>query len=198
MVINLITDPHLNQRASPVDYIGPQRIHPPSNELDELLLIDFVIISHNHYDHLDCRSVLALAKQQREKPPYFLVPLGLKRWFEDIGISENVIELDWWQSEKIGQLSFTALTVQHWSKEVLFDTNKTLWEGWVVKSPQNLFFARDTVYSKNFEEIGKRYGPMNLSLIPIGAYAPRWFMKYMHVNHEQAVKIHMMLRVGNP
>ena len=110
-----------------------------------------------------------------------------------------MIELDKWQSEKIGQLSFTAVPVQHWSKRDLFDTNKTLWEGWVVKSPQqNLFFAGDTGYSTNFEEIGKRYGPMDLSLIPIGAYAPRWFMKYMHVNHEEAVKIHMMLRVDNP
>ena len=110
-----------------------------------------------------------------------------------------MIELDWWQSEKIGQLSFTAVPVQHWSKRDLFDTNKTLWEGRVVKSPQqNLFFAGETGYSKNFEEIGKRYGPMDLSLIPIGAYAPRWFMKYMHVNHREAVKIHMMLRVSNP
>ena len=190
--INLITDPHLSQRASPVDFIGPKRINPPSIELDELPLIDFVIISHNHYDHLDRKSVLALAKQQREKPPCFLVPLGLKRWFEDIGISENVIELDWWQSEKIGQLNFTAVPVQHWSKRGLFDTNKTLWAGWVVKSPQQkLFFAGDTGYSKDFEEIGKRYGPMDLSLIPIGAYAPRWFMKDMHVNPEEAVKIHL-------
>ena len=81
----------------------------------------------------------------------------------------------------------------------MFDTNKTLWEWWVVKSPQqNLFFAGDTGYSKDFEEIGKRYGPMDLSLIPIGAYAPRWFIKNMHVNPEEAVKIQMMLRVGNP
>ena len=110
-----------------------------------------------------------------------------------------MIELDWWQSEQIGQLSFTALAVQHLVQRVLFDTNKTLWAGWVVKSPQqNLFFAGDTGYSKNFKEIGKRYGPMDLSLIPIGAYAPRWFMKYMHVNPEEAVKIHIMFRVGNP
>ena len=91
------------------------------------------------------------------------------------------------------------MPVQHWSKRGLLETNKTLCARWVVKSPQqNLFFAGDTGYSKNFEEIGKRYGPMDLSLIPIGAYAPRWFMKYMHFNPEEAVKIHMMLRVGNP
>ena len=114
--------------------------------MNELPLIDFVIISHNHYDHHDRRSVLALANQQQYKPPYFLVPLGLKkRWFEDIGISQNVIELDWWQSEKIGLLSFTAVPDQNWSKRGLFDTNKTLWAGWVVKShQQNLFFAGDT------------------------------------------------------
>ena len=95
-------------------------------------MIDFVIISHNHFDHHDRRSVLALAKQQREKPPCFLVPLGLKRWFEDIGISHNVIELNWWQSEKIGQLDFTEVEVQHRSKQSLFDTKKTLWAWWVV------------------------------------------------------------------
>ena len=85
--INLITDPHLSKRASPLDFIGPERINSPSIELDELPLIDFVIISHNHYDHLDRKSVLALAMQQQEMSPFFLVPLGLKRWSEDIGIS---------------------------------------------------------------------------------------------------------------
>jgi len=190
--INLITDPHLTDRASPLEFIGPKRLNPPAIELSELPSIDFVIISHNHYDHLDRKTVLALTKQQREKPPYFLVPLGLKNWFADIGITENVIELDWWQSKQIGQWNFTAVPVQHWSKRGLFDTNMTLWAGWVVRSPeQKLFFAGDTGYSKDFIEIGKRYGPMDLSLIPIGAYAPRWFMKDMHVNPEEAVKIHI-------
>ena len=192
MGINLITDPHLTNRASPVEFIGPKRLNSPAVELSELPSIDFVIISHNHYDHLDRKTVLALTKQQQEKPPYFLVPLGLKSWFADIGITEKVIELDWWQSEQIGQWNFTAVPVQHWSKRGLFDTNKTLWAGWVVRSPeQKLFFAGDTGYSKDFVEIGKRYGPMDLSLIPIGAYAPRWLMKDMHVNPEEAVKIHL-------
>ena len=126
----MITAPHLSKRASPLDFIGPERINPPSIELDELPLIDFVITSHNHYDHLDRKSFSALAMQQQERPPFFLVPLGLKRWSEDIGISQNRIELDWWQTEKIVQLSFTAVPVQHWCKPGLFDTKKTLWAGW--------------------------------------------------------------------
>ena len=155
--INLITDAYLSKRASPVDFIWPERINPPSIELDKLPLIDFMINFHIHYDHLDQKSVLALAKQQQQKPPCFLVPLGLKRWFDDIEISQNVIELDWWQSEKIVQLSFKAVPVQRWSKRGLFDTDKTHWAGWVVKSSQHkLFFAGDTGYSKDFEEIGKR------------------------------------------
>ncbi|MBT6727219.1 MAG: hypothetical protein HOA75_10755 [Deltaproteobacteria bacterium] len=110
--INIITDPHLSNRASPVEFIGPERLNPPGIKLNELPLIDYVIISHNHYDHLDRKSVLALTKQQLEKPPYFLVPLGLKSWFANIGITEKVIELDWWQSEQIGQWNFTAVPVQ--------------------------------------------------------------------------------------
>ena len=96
-------------------------------------------------------------------------------------------------------MSFTAVPVQYLAQRVLLLSNKTLWAGWVDLSPQqNLFFAGDNSYSKDFEEIGKCHGLMDLSLIPIGAYAPRWFMKYMHFNPEEAVKIHMMLRVGNP
>ena len=96
MGINLITDPHLTDRASPLEFIGPRRLNPPAIELSKLPSIDFVIISHNHYDHLDRKTVLAFKKQQLEKPPYFQVPLGLKIWFADIGITEKVIELDWW------------------------------------------------------------------------------------------------------
>ena len=172
-----MTDPHLTDRASPLEFIGPKRLNPPAKELRESPSIDFVIISHNHCDHLDRKTVLALKKQQPEKPPNFLVPLGLKSWVADIGITEKVIELDWWQSEQIGQWNFTVVPVQHWSKRVLFDTNKTLWAGWVVRSPdQKLFFAGDTGYSKDFVEIGKHFGPMELSLTPNWAYAPRWFI----------------------
>ena len=94
-----MTDPHLTDRASPLEFIGPKQLNHPAIELSELASIDFVIISDNHFDHLDRKTVLALKKQRPEKPPYFLVPLGLKSWFADIGITERVIELDWWQRE---------------------------------------------------------------------------------------------------
>ncbi len=189
--VNLITDPHLTQRASPVNFLGPQRLVEPGLSLTDLPVIDIVIISHNHYDHLDRKTVSVLVEQQPANPPLFMVPLGLKDWFADIGIKEKVIELDWWQSHRVGDWQLNAVPVQHWSRRGLFDTNKTLWAGWVVETPeQKMFFAGDTGYSQDFKDIGERFGSMDISLIPIGAYAPRWFMQDMHVNPDEAVQIH--------
>ncbi len=190
--VNLITDPHLTSRASPVGFAGPKRIMPPAISLQDLPLIDLVVISHNHYDHLDKKSVLGLVKRQKKSPPVFLVPLGMKAWFKKIGISEGVIELDWWGSHRVGDWILNAVPVQHWSRRALNDTNRVLWAGWVIETPQKkLFFAGDTGYSQDFLDIGERFGRMDLSLIPIGAYAPRWFMKDMHCSPEEAVQIHL-------
>lgn len=189
--INLITDPHLSKRASPVGFAGPERISPLSLPLKDLPDIDIVVISHNHYDHLDRSTVLGIVKKQKTNPPLFFVPLGMKKWFEKVGILNGVIELDWWESHQVGDWEYHAVPVQHWSRRGLFDTNQVLWAGWVVEAPEKrLFFAGDTGYSKDFEDIGKRFKTMDLSLIPIGAYAPRWFMKDMHCSPEEAVKIH--------
>jgi len=189
--INLITDPHLTERASPVGFAGPKRIVNPAIALDDLPQLDVVVISHNHYDHLDKKSVLGITETQKENPPLFLVPLGMKEWFTDIGI-RKVVELDWWQSYQVGGWKYHAVPVQHWSRRGLLDTNEVLWCGWVVEAPgKRLFFAGDTGYSKDFKDIGKRFPQMDLSLIPIGAYAPRWFMKDMHCNPEEAVQIHL-------
>jgi len=192
---NIVTDPHLSNRASPVSFAGPKRIVKPAISMDGLPPIDVVVISHNHYDHLDKKTILGIVDKQKSNPPLFLVPLGIKEWFENIGIEENVVELDWWQSHPIGQWTYHAVPVQHWSRRGLTDTNKVLWAGWVVESPgRRLFFAGDTGYSKDFQDIGARFGKMDLSLIPIGAYAPRWFMKDMHCNPEEAVQIHQDVR----
>ena len=130
------------------NFLGPQRLVEPGISLTDLPVIDIVIISHNHYDHLDRKTVSALVEQQPANPPLFLVPLGLKDWFADIGINENVIELDWWQSHRVGDWQLNAVPVQHWSRRGLFDTNKTLWAGWVIEAPeQKMFFAGDTGYS---------------------------------------------------
>lgn len=190
--INLITDPHLSSRASPVSFAGPKRIMEPALSLYELPDLDVVLISHNHYDHLDRNSVLGIVNRQKENPPLFLVPLGMKEWFADVGIKQKVVELDWWQTYQSGDLKYNAVPVQHWSRRGLMDTNKVLWAGWVVEAPEKrFFFAGDTGYSRDFQDIGKRFGPMDLSLIPIGAYSPRWFMKDMHCNPEEAVQIHL-------
>lgn len=190
--VNLITDPHLTDRASPVGFAGPKRVVPPTISLQDLPLVDIVVISHNHYDHLDKKSVLGLVKRQKKTPPVFLVPLGMKAWFKKIGIGEGVVELDWWGSHQVGEWKLHAVPVQHWSRRGLNDTNRVLWAGWVIETPgQKLFFAGDTGYSKDFLDIGKRFGSMDLSLIPIGAYAPRWFMKDMHCSPEEAVQIHI-------
>ncbi len=190
--VNLITDPHLTDRASPVGFAGTKRNMPPGISLRELPELDIVLISHNHYDHLDKDSVLGIADKQKDDLPLFLVPLGMKQWFDDIGIKEKVVELDWWDSYEIANWKYYAVPVQHWSRRGLFDTNDILWCGWVVEAPnKRLFFAGDTGYSQDFKDIGKRFSKMDLSLIPIGAYAPRWFMKDMHCNPEEAVQIHL-------
>ena len=190
--VNIITDPHLSNRASPVGFAGPERLSPPAISLQNLPDLDIVVISHNHYDHLDKSTVLGIYEKQKSKPPLFLVPLGMKEWFVNIGIKSGVIELDWWESHQVGGWKYHAVPVQHWSRRGLLDTNKVLWAGWVVEAPdKRLFFAGDTGYSKDFKDIGNRFKSMDLSLIPIGAYAPRWFMKDMHCSPEEAVQIHL-------
>ena len=164
----------------------------PAISLDDLPGLDVVLISHNHYDHLDKKSVLGIVNGQKEKSTPISRSLGMKAWFTDIGIKEKVMELDWWENYKMGEWNFNSVPVQHWSRRGLLDTNEVLWCGWVVEAPnKRLFFAGDTGYSKDFKDIGKRFPQMDVSLIPIGAYAPRWFMKDMHCHPEEAVQIHL-------
>jgi L-ascorbate metabolism protein UlaG (beta-lactamase superfamily) len=152
--------------------------------------IDVVVISHNHYDHLDEGTVKRLARQPGGSPTFF-VPLGLKAWMASKGIHDKVVELDWWEKQSLGTSTFTAVPVQHWSARSLWDRNHTLWGGWRVDTPQgSVFFAGDTGYSEDFKDIRRRLGPVDIALLPIGAYEPRWFMSVMHVNPDEAVKIH--------
>jgi N-acyl-phosphatidylethanolamine-hydrolysing phospholipase D len=191
--LNILTDAHFSERASPVQFAGPKRVVPPALRLSELPHIDAVVISHNHYDHLDRASVKRIAAQPGGSA-HFFVPLGLKAWLAGIGIREAT-QLDWWEGAEHGGLKFTLTPVQHWSSRTPFDRDKTLWGGWVVEHPQfRFFFAGDTGYSQDFKDIAERLGQIDLAAIPIGAYEPRWFMKIMHVNPEEAVKIHQDLR----
>ena len=187
--LSVLTDPHFSERASPVTFAGPRRVVSPVPALNELPHIDAVVVSHNHYDHLDHDSVARLAEQAGGSPRFF-VPLGLKDWFARRGI-QDVVELDWWESLDFRGLKVDFVPVQHWSKRTLTDENQTLWGGWVIRHPElSFFFAGDTGYSKDFADIRARFGGFDLAAIPIGAYAPRWFMQIMHLDPAEAVRVH--------
>jgi L-ascorbate metabolism protein UlaG (beta-lactamase superfamily) len=190
---NILFDPIFSARASPLGFVGPRRVVPLPIDIAELPRIDLVFISHNHFDHLDADSVQRLAAMPQGSPR-FLVPLGLKAWFVDRGI-ERVDEYDWWQESRHDALRFTFVPVQHWSKRGLFDTNQTLWGGWVVEGDGlRLIHTGDTGYSQDFRDIGERLGPFDMAFIPIGAYAPRWFMQVMHVDPDEALQVRADLR----
>ena len=191
--VNIITDPVFSERASPVPFAGPKRRVPPGLSLGQLPHIDVVLISHNHYDHLDAASVHAL-NYQEGGPPLFLVPMGIKRWLANKGV-QNAQELDWGDHTRAAGLDFWFMPAQHWSERSLTNRDQTLWGGWAVKTPPgdtkpfSLYFAGDTGYSSDFKRIGAAFGHFDLALIPIGAYAPRWFMAPQHVDPQEAVKI---------
>ena len=199
--LNLVTDPVFSERVSPLSFIGPKRHSPPGLALAELPHVDVVLISHNHYDHLDDASVRALAKQAGG-PPLFILPLGLKTFFLERDIA-SVIELDWWNAHRVagplGEVEFVLTPVQHWSGRGLNDRMQTLWGGYAVYAPDcHLFFSGDTAYSKDFVDIQQRYaareaigGGFDIALIAIGAYEPRWFMNTQHINPTEAVQIHL-------
>ncbi|KND54625.1 Outer membrane protein romA [Candidatus Paraburkholderia kirkii] len=196
--VNILTDPMFSERASPFRFLGPRRRKPPGLTLDELPHIDIVLISHNHYDHLDRPSVEAI-NRQAGGPPRFLVPLGVKAWMNEIGIA-NAEELDWGDETHAGGLDIWFVPSRHWSARTPFDRASTLWGGWVLKTPAgaahpySFYFAGDTGYSPDFRDIGARFGGFDLALIPIGAYDPRWFMHAQHVDPEEAVRIFQDVR----
>ncbi|XP_077545942.1 N-acyl-phosphatidylethanolamine-hydrolyzing phospholipase D-like isoform X1 [Haemaphysalis longicornis] len=195
--VNVLTDPMLSERASPSQLLGPKRFREAPCTVADLPRIDAVVVSHNHYDHLDLNTVHQLNARFEETLRWF-VPLGLTGWLEQLGC-ENVVELDWWQEGHLAtednDLSFVFVPAQHWCKRTISDDNKVLWGGWCVISPEyRFYFAGDTGYCDVFKQIGQAYGPFDLAAIPIGAYEPRWFMKYQHVNPEEAVLIHKDVR----
>ncbi|MDN7124643.1 MBL fold metallo-hydrolase [Pseudidiomarina sp. 1APP75-32.1] len=187
--LNVLTDPILSERASPVSFAGPERLTPAPLTAAELPPIDYVVISHNHYDHLDEETILALGDDV-----VYLVPLGLTEWFVAHGIeASRVREFDWWQQASIGPLEITSTPSQHWSARSLWDKNDTLWTTWhIAIADWQVWFAGDTGYNAHqFKEIGERFPAIDLGLIPIGAYQPRWFMKPQHVNPAEALQMHL-------
>lgn len=195
----VITDPMFSERASPVSFAGPQRAQPPGVALHDLPRVDLVLVSHDHYDHLDEPSVRAL-QAQAGGPPLFVAPLGVGAWLRARGIA-RVVELDWWQSHRDGDFEIVLTPAQHWSGRGLFDRMTTLWGGFAVFTPDfHFFYSGDTGYSPDFRAIAERFadrqrnGGFDLALLPVGAYEPRWFMREQHVNPEEAVQIHEDVR----
>lgn len=185
--LNILTDPIWSRRASPYSWVGPKRMRPPGIRFDDLPPIDVVLISHNHYDHLDLRTVSRLKKQH---DPLFVVPLGVSRFLHRHGISQTV-DMDW-QDEHIIHENVTVHSVpaQHFSGRGVFDRDQTLWCGYVLETKSStIYFAGDTAYGSFFTNIGHRFD-IDISLIPIGAYKPRWFMQPIHTDPDEAVQIH--------
>jgi len=191
--LNVLTDPQFSHRASPFSFIGPKRHQPPGVALADLPRIDLVLISHNHYDHLDLASVRALYRQPGG-PPLFLVPLGIDPWFKEEvsdGSGEHVRAFDWWQRIDYRGLDIHFLPIQHWSARTPWDRNRTLWGAWAVRHPQlSFFFSGDLGYSRDLRDIGRRLGGFDLAAIAVGAYEPRWFMRPQHLNPAEAVRAH--------
>lgn len=188
----VLTDPMLSARASPVSFAGPKRLAPLPYDLDALPPIDVVVISHNHYDHLDEATIRRLGPKS-----HYVVPLKLGEWLTQQGIpAAHVTELDWWQKTERAGITITATPTQHWSGRGLTDRYATLWAGWHMDfGGLTIWFAGDTGYNDvQFKEIGQRWGGVDLALIPVGGYAPRWFMQTAHVDTDDAVKIHNDIR----
>lgn len=190
--LNILTDPMWSDRASPVQFAGPRRHRAPGIDFDDLPKIDVVIISHNHYDHVDVETLNRLDTVHH---PVFFAPLGNSAFLEEIGI-ENTNDLDWWEEVALSpNLKLTCVPAQHFSGRGTADRDATLWCGWVLSGlTGSIYFAGDTGYSDHFAEIGRRFSPIRLALLPIGAFLPIWFMSPVHVSPREAIRAHKALR----
>lgn len=188
--LNILTDPVFSDRAFPVSFLGPKRHQPPGVPLERLPRIDAVLISHDHYDHLDLHSIRRLY-QQAGGPPEIYAPLGINDWLArhvTQGDSRHLHGLDWWDSQRLAGVELQLLPVQHWCARGLLDRNHRLWGAWSVHGPQlRFFFGGDFALSADLDTIGARTGGFDLAALPIGAYEPRWMMKPAHINPAEAV-----------
>lgn len=179
-----LVDPVFSQRASPLAFAGPKRFHQPPLSISDLPKIDGLVISHNHYDHLDKHAI----EQLRDLVDRFFVPLGLATTLQAWGVEkEKIVEFDWWQSERVGELEVTATPAQHFSGRGIFDRNKTLWAGWALNSTAgSVFYSGDSGYFSGFKEIGERLGPFDLAMLETGAYDTLW--PFVHMQPEQSMR----------
>eukprot|EP00095_Tigriopus_kingsejongensis_P006694 maker-scaffold25_size650667-snap-gene-1.22 protein:Tk06694 transcript:maker-scaffold25_size650667-snap-gene-1.22-mRNA-1 annotation:"n-acyl-phosphatidylethanolamine-hydrolyzing phospholipase d" len=195
----VLADPIFSERASAVQWAGPQRYRPPACNVSELpAKLDAVVISHTHYDHLDYGSVQALHERYGPKLQWY-VPSGVGEFLRDaVGVeAKQVHDMVWWQEETLpgSQTKLVLTPSNHWGRRGIMDENRELWGSWAVIGPQHRFwFGGDTAYCDAFTQIGRHLGPFHLSAIPIGAYYPEWFMKWVHVNPAEAVLMHKDLQ----
>jgi L-ascorbate metabolism protein UlaG (beta-lactamase superfamily) len=183
--LNMLTDPIWSRTAGPFSWLGPKRVRAPGIRLEDLPRIDAVLVSHNHYDHLD---IPTLERLEARDHPLFIVGLGNASFLRKFGL-QKIQELDWWQSVHIGQTAFHFVPARHWSRRGFYDTNKTLWGGYVLTGKtQTVYFAGDTGYGPHFKSIREKFPAIDIALLPIGAYEPRWFMSDSHMNPAEAVQ----------
>ena len=188
--LNVLTDPVYSERASPFRHLGPRRVRDPGLPYAELPPIHIVLVTHNHYDHLDIETLMRL---QATHAPQFITGLGSRAFLESFGLS-RVDELDWWQSVNAADAEVTMTPAQHWSTRGPGNRNRTLWGGFIMRvGARQVYFAGDTGYWKHFRDVRARFGRMDLALLPIGAYEPRWFMRDQHMNPDDATRAHMDL-----
>jgi L-ascorbate metabolism protein UlaG (beta-lactamase superfamily) len=188
--LNVLTDPVYSDRVSPFRSVGPRRVHAPGLAFEALPSVDVVLLSHNHYDHLDLDTLRRLAAGHA---PRIVTGLGNAAFLREHGV-DGVVELDWWGRAAVAGADITFTPAQHWSGRGLRGRNRTLWGGFVLeRGPARLYFAGDTGYGAHFAEVRRRHGAADVALLPIGAYAPRWFMREHHMDPDDAVRAHLDL-----
>ncbi len=183
--LNILTDPVWSERCSPFAFAGPRRRHPPGLGLDALPPLDLVLLSHDHYDHLDDATVRALV--HRQPGATWCAPLGVGARLRARGV-RHVLECDWWQRGEVGAARVTCVPAAHFSGRTPFDRDETLWAGWAVEvHGRRVYFVGDTGLHPDFDDIGSRLGALDVVLMPIGAYEPRWFMRPVHLDPDEAL-----------
>ncbi|HYN83167.1 MAG TPA: MBL fold metallo-hydrolase [Gemmatimonadaceae bacterium] len=189
--LSVLTDPIWSDRASPVQFAGPRRHSAPGLRFDALPAIDAVFLSHDHYDHLDSATVRRLTA--RYPGAQWIAPIGVGAFLRKRGAA-NVAEMDWWHSRTLGRISVDCTPAQHFSGRYPWNRNSTLWAGWVIGlAGKQVLFAGDTGLHPEFGNIARRFGPLHVAILPIGAYEPRWFMRPVHMNPEDATEAYVRI-----
>ena len=187
---NVLTDPMYSDRAGPLNIAGPTRVRAPAVRIEDLPPIAVVLLSHNHYDHCDLRTLRTLARRFN---PTLVTPLGNGRLARKAGI-RRIEELDWWENARRTPFPVVLTPAHHFSARTPWDRNRALWGGFVVRAGSRaIYFAGDSAYAPFFRDLPGRLGPIDLALLPIGAYEPRWFMQAVHMNPEEAVQAYLDL-----